>query len=572
MSSNYSRLASSIVKTSILFLVFFISILSCSKDNKIDISLIRIDFNLKKMNMEPLTTQKVVAQFYPENASNKDIIWKSSNPLVASINQLGEITAVSEGTTNIILFNEGEKLSATYSLVVKKIIIPITDITLNIENSHLYKNETIQLEATVVPENASNKTLIWTSDSPDVASVNSKGLVTANSVGSSLITVTSERGYLRKSCMIYVKQKATSFYFAPSKGYVYKGEEEQICTFFLPISSEKRELEWSSLNEIIATVDNSGKVHALKDGETTIIAKAKDYPFSAEYHLTVHSKPIPVTGINIDFDDASMKVGDEYSFEATVIPADANNKTIFWSSSNKGLVYINDQKIIAKKAGVTTITANTIDGSFSDSFELTISPNIIKIEDVAFKDNLLALGIDLDKDGEISEAEANEVEDLNLTNKEIRDLSGLEFFTNLERFKCENCLFSSLELPSFKKLYEIYLNNIINLKHLDLSNTTDLLSLRIENGDIKSIDIANCKNLDVLSIENSHLDALCVSENTKLTYIKLINNNLKELDVSSCVGLRSLDCTGNPIVTPIIVFNKSIADKYFAEGFVYVEN
>lgn len=571
MSNYYSRLTSSIVKTNILILVFLISVFSCSKDSNIDIPLVNIDFNLKQLSMEPLSTQKVVAQFYPENASNKKIIWKSSNPTVASIDQLGEITAISEGVTNIILSTEDEKITTSYTVLVKKITVPVTDISLNLNHSYLFRNETVQLETTVVPENASNKTLIWSSDSPDIASVNKKGFVTANSVGKALITVSSESDDIRKSCMIYVKQKASSFYFAPAKGHLYKGEELQISTFFLPIGSEKRELEWSSLNENIATVDNNGKVHALEDGEAKIIAKAKDVSLSAEYTLTVSSLPIPVTGIDIDFDTASMKVGDESFFKATVAPSNATNKTIFWSSSNHDIVYISDQKIIAKKAGVTTITAKTIDGLFTDSFELTISPNIINIEDVSFKQNLLTLGIDLDKDGEISRMEANEVNSLNLTNKEIRNLSGIEFFTNLERLKCENCLFSSLELSNLKKLYEISLNNIINLRELDLSNTVNLLSLRIENGDIKSIDISRCKNLATLSIGSSYLETLSVSENTKLTYISLKNNNLKELDVSSCVDLWSLDCSGCPIEKPIIVFSKSIADKRFAKGFVYVE-
>ena len=142
-------------------------------------------------------TEQLTETVFPETATNKNVSWKSSHPEIAEVSQTGLVTAKSIGTAIITVTTEDGYKTAHCAVTVNPIIIAVTDVSLNKSTSYELKvGESEQLIASVFPENASNKNLVWESDAPEIAEVSSTGLVTAKSAGTATITVTTEdRGY-----------------------------------------------------------------------------------------------------------------------------------------------------------------------------------------------------------------------------------------------------------------------------------------------------------------------------------------------------------------------------------------
>lgn len=128
--------------------------------------------------------------FNPNNASNKKVFWNSSNTAVATVSD-GIIEAIKEGNTVITATSEDGGKTATCSVTVSAKTTAVTEITLSPNTLSLKVGGTATLTATVKPDTATNKTVTFTSDKTEVASVDTAGKVTAKAVGSATITVKS---------------------------------------------------------------------------------------------------------------------------------------------------------------------------------------------------------------------------------------------------------------------------------------------------------------------------------------------------------------------------------------------
>ena len=140
------------------------------------------------------TKLELIPVVMPTNATNRSVSWTSSQPSVATVNSRGLVTAVAEGTTTITATTQdGGK---TASSVITVFGVPVTGVTLrwSVPISYLGVGTKQQLIATVLPTNATNKSMSWDSDNTSVATVNSSGLVTAVAAGTAAITVTTQDG------------------------------------------------------------------------------------------------------------------------------------------------------------------------------------------------------------------------------------------------------------------------------------------------------------------------------------------------------------------------------------------
>ena len=139
----------------------------------------------------------------PENATPLDIEWKSSNEEVVAVSELGLISGISEGSATITA-TMGDFI-ATCEVSVYTPVIVAEQIVLNLDKAELNIGETVQLEATVLPEDTTDKTLEWKSSNEEVAIVDETGLVTAMSEGIATITVTC--GEASAQCEITVLEE-----------------------------------------------------------------------------------------------------------------------------------------------------------------------------------------------------------------------------------------------------------------------------------------------------------------------------------------------------------------------------
>lgn len=146
-------------------------------------------------------TLQLIATILPEEAVNKNVIWTSSDPSIAEVDNNGLVKALSAGNATITAITEDGGLTATCEITVT---VPVTGISLNKQETTIYAEDTEQLVATILPENATNKNVSWTSDKVDIVTVSENGLITGISEGSAVITVTTEDGNLTASCTVTV--------------------------------------------------------------------------------------------------------------------------------------------------------------------------------------------------------------------------------------------------------------------------------------------------------------------------------------------------------------------------------
>ena len=141
------------------------------------------------------TTYQVEAAVLPENADNKKISYTSSNKTVISVSANGLISAENIGTATITL-KAADGVSKTISVTVTAARINVTEIAVpsTDENISIVKGRTHRLNATVKPDNATDKTLTYSSDHEDIASVDTDGLITAKKVGAAALTITAADG------------------------------------------------------------------------------------------------------------------------------------------------------------------------------------------------------------------------------------------------------------------------------------------------------------------------------------------------------------------------------------------
>lgn len=134
---------------------------------------------------------------------------------------------------------------------------------------------------------------------------------------------------------------------------IQKGERKQLQVSILPQEASNHKILYSSSNPEIATVDDKGNIQAICSGTTIITVKAEENNVQNQIEITVYSK---VTGIILDQKEIYMQVGDTFQINASIEPEDANEKTVFYSSTNVQIASIEENGIItAYQEGETTI-------------------------------------------------------------------------------------------------------------------------------------------------------------------------------------------------------------------------
>ncbi len=154
-----------------------------------------ISLNMTSIEVTEGNTMQLTATVLPSNTTNKTVIWTTSNSSVATVNSNGLVTAKAVGTATITARTiDGTNLSASCVVTVNPNVVLATSISLNKTDAELTKGSSMELTATVLPSNTTNKSLKWSSNNPAVASVDENGLVTALAVGTATITATTTDG------------------------------------------------------------------------------------------------------------------------------------------------------------------------------------------------------------------------------------------------------------------------------------------------------------------------------------------------------------------------------------------
>ena len=364
-------------------LALFLVAACCKKESVIDVQSIAISQPSAEMEIgETLTLKATVS---PSNASYDGITWTSTNPRVASVSTSGLVTALSEGNTTITAMAGGR--TANCAITVVKGFVAVTSISLNQTSLEMIEGESETLVATVFPDDATDKTIIWASSNEAAVTVKD-GKVTAIKEGES--TVAAKAGDKTASCKVIVKKKVIavgSIELNKTELILVEGESETLTATVKPDDATDKSVSWKSTDESIATVDNNGKVIAVKEGETTITATAGEK--SATCKVVVQKKVTAVESVELSEELLELVEGDSGTLTAIVKPDDATDKTVTWTSSNADVATVKDGVVTAIKEGEATITAKA--GDQSASCKVVVSKKIISVESVVLNKTELTL-------------------------------------------------------------------------------------------------------------------------------------------------------------------------------------
>ena len=248
---------------------------------------------------------------------------------------------------------------------IKEIPTLSTSIALNKTSASLKVTETLTLVATVLPENATNKSVTWKSSNEAVATVDANGKVTAVAVGEATITATTTDGSnLSASCKVtVVPTLAESITLDKIEISLEATETATLIVTVLPELTTDKSVEWSSSNESVATIDANGLVTAIAVGEAIITATTTDGSnLSATCKVTV--VPTLAETITLDKAEISLEATETATLIATVLPELTTNKSVTWTSSNEAVVTVDANGVVTAIAlGEAVIAATTTDGT-----------------------------------------------------------------------------------------------------------------------------------------------------------------------------------------------------------------
>lgn len=149
---------------------------------------------------------KLTATIAPENATDKTVSWSSDKTEFATVDNQGNVHAVAPGTATITVTTADGNKTATCVVTVKSAKVPVTGVTLDKTTLEITVGDPdVKLAATVLPENATDKTVSWSSDKTEFATVDNQGNVHAVAPGTANITVTTTDGNKTATCAVTVK-------------------------------------------------------------------------------------------------------------------------------------------------------------------------------------------------------------------------------------------------------------------------------------------------------------------------------------------------------------------------------
>lgn len=346
-------------------------------------SVTSVKLNYTKATVGKGNNLELVATISPYTASNKKVTWKSENTSVATVNSSGVVKGVKIGNTKVTATTVDGKKTATCLVTVAE---GVTGIKLNTESVKLSVKKTYQLSASVFPTYADNKKVIWTSSKSSVATVSSKGLVTAVANGTTVITAkTMDGGYVAQ-CTVKVYNMVTSVSLTKKTLTMAKGESKALGCTVKPSNATNPAVTWSSSNKLIASVDQYGIITGRRNGTAVITVKTKDRGLTAKCTVKVITY---ATSISIDYSKVKISAGRSKVLKATISPGTATNSNVTWKSSNSKIAKVDQTgKVTGVAGGSATITATSGDGRVKDTCRVYVSQAISKLKITATTTNV----------------------------------------------------------------------------------------------------------------------------------------------------------------------------------------
>ena len=331
-----------------------------------------IDGKALKTHTITLTTPYVFFEpvYQPKDATDKDFKWASSDTSVATVDETsGVVTVLKAGETDISVSCKDH--TGYCRLYIKT--QGLTSITPDVTELEMIVGDTYTVKTELLPKDATNTQLNWSSKDESVAKVDS-GKITANGVGITYIdaeAVMAQDGKVAKmpTIKVNVRKGLQSISLDSNSYYVPMGGKKQVTVVYTPDdSSINRKVKYKSSNEAIFKVDDKGLITPVKEGMAMLTVTpdelGADGAVTAIVYVTATEKA--AKDFVISPEAAEIYIGDTLRLEKVFTPVDTTDQYVTWTSSDKSIATVNAAGIVTGvAAGETSITAvynNTPDG------------------------------------------------------------------------------------------------------------------------------------------------------------------------------------------------------------------
>ena len=211
----------------------------------------------------------------PENATDQELIWASSDEAVAIVDKSGKVSAVSPGKATITATTTDPSLqkprTASCRITVQQ---AVTEIHLDTHEAEISRRGKLELGASVLPDNASNRKVTWTSSDPKVAAVSARGAVSPKSPGTCIISCEAADGSgVSDTCTVTVFQQITGLKPGNGRLKLAAGQQEYVAVQILPEDAKYRSVSWETSDPSVVTAEDAGDGGILLTGKWTGNAK-----------------------------------------------------------------------------------------------------------------------------------------------------------------------------------------------------------------------------------------------------------------------------------------------------------
>ena len=345
-----------------------------------------MQFAEPKITVSGIKTEKLTLTLNSPEVDNKAIKWTSSDNSIVTVEEnteasytLEAIVSTHKVGTAIITAEaqDGSGISATCEVEATQ--LQVSDIEL-ITMSAIKTIPTL-LEANVLPVEANNKKLTWTSLTPNIATITEDGTITGLKMGTAQVKATTMDGSnISKTFDVLITGLSISSITLPSESSITKTDNQKLEYTIFPAASDNQTLKWSSNHTDIASVDeNTGVITAHKVGDAIITATATDgSEISAS--TTIHVTPLKVSNIDIEKEIKLLRTTST-TLAATITPELADDKTLSWVSEDESIATVTQEGVVrGVNVGTTNITATAMDGSgVSATCKVTVNPVTINL-------------------------------------------------------------------------------------------------------------------------------------------------------------------------------------------------
>lgn len=310
---------------------------------------------------------------YPEIATNKEVFWSSNNEEAATVDMNGHVDFVGIGSGYIIATTKDGNKRALCSFYVWD--TKVHQVSLSAPQNFLHIGGTLQLTAKVLPDEALDKEVSFSSSDEQIAIVDSNGLVSGLKEGYVTITATSDDGGFSDSVDLSVVKPVTGLVVEKTE-VITSSKTEQIEFLIEPLDATNQDLVFEVDNPDVAQVNHTGQITFFKAGEVVVTISTVDGNFTQKVHYIftdgyAHDLILETQSVTMKVDDAPACI------EYQTLPENLYNTRVEFTSDDDDIAFVDSNGYIhAGKGGNTTVRVK-VEKSEGVFLEKTIIVNVL---------------------------------------------------------------------------------------------------------------------------------------------------------------------------------------------------